>query len=134
MSDQPVAIVTGGASGIGLAIASSLMAEAYDVFVFDSELHHIENYNANHPLARAQFCDISDALAVASEVESVLHVTGRIDVLVNNAGVAGPTSPVEGISPLEWQKTLDVGLTGAFNLARAVAPVMKNQSVQWWLK
>ena len=45
MSDQPVAIVTGGASGIGLAIASALMTEAYDVFVFDSELHHVENYN-----------------------------------------------------------------------------------------
>ena len=78
MSDQPVAIVTGGASGIGLAIASALITEAYDVFVFDSELHHIENYNANHPLARAQFCDVSDALAVASEVEGVLHVTGGL--------------------------------------------------------
>lgn len=128
MSDQPVAIVTGGASGIGLAIASALMVEAYDVFVFDSDLHHVENYNANHPLSRAQFCDVSDALVVANEVEGVLHVAGRIDLLVNNAGVAGPTAPVEAISPLDWQKTLDVGLTGAFNLTRAVAPAMKEQS------
>ena len=128
MSDQPVAIVTGGNRGIGLAIASALLAETYDVFVLDSDPHHVENYNAIHPLARAQLCDVSDAFAVASEVEGVLHVTGRIDLLVNNAGVAGPTAPVEAISPLEWQKTLDVGLTGAFNLTRAVAPVMKNQS------
>ena len=45
----------------------------------------------------------------------MFHVAGRIDLLVNNAGISGPTAPVEAVDPSEWQKTLDVGLTGAFN-------------------
>lgn len=128
MSDQPVAIVTGGASGIGLGIASTLITEGYDVFVLDNDLHHVDAYNATHPLSRARLCDVSDAAAVATEVDGVLHVAGRIDLLVNNAGISGPTAPVEAVDPSEWQKTLDVGLTGSFNVTRSVAPIMKAQS------
>jgi NAD(P)-dependent dehydrogenase (short-subunit alcohol dehydrogenase family) len=128
MSDQPVAIVTGGASGIGLGIASTLIADGYDVFVLDNDLQHVDAYNASHPLSRAQVCDVSDASAVATEIDGVLHVAGRIDLLVNNAGISGPTAPVEAVDPAEWQKTLDVGLTGAFNVTRSVAPIMKAQS------
>ncbi|MEC7992878.1 MAG: SDR family oxidoreductase [Pseudomonadota bacterium] len=128
MSDQPVAIVTGGASGIGLGIASTLIANGYDVFVLDNNLQQVEGYNGSHPLSRARFCDVSDATAVATEIDGVLHVAGRIDLLVNNAGISGPTAPVEAVDPSEWQKTLDVGLTGAFNVTRLVAPIMKAQS------
>ncbi|MEC7009337.1 MAG: SDR family NAD(P)-dependent oxidoreductase, partial [Pseudomonadota bacterium] len=128
MSDQPVAIVTGGASGIGLGIASTLIANGYDVFVLDNNLQQVEEYNGSHPLSRARFCDVSDATAVATEIDGALHVAGRIDLLVNNAGISGPTAPVEAVDPSEWQKTLDVGLTGAFNVTRSVAPIMKAQS------
>ena len=61
MSDQPVAIVTGGASGIGLGIASTLIADGYDVFVLDNDLQHVDDYNTSHPLSRARVCDVSDA-------------------------------------------------------------------------
>ena len=128
MSDQPVAIVTGGASGIGLGIACALIAETYDVFVLDNDLNHVEDYNALHPLSRARFCDVSDPLSVATEVNGVVHVAGRVDLLVNNAGISGPTAPIEAVDPSDWQKTLDVGLTGAFNVTRSVAPIMKAQS------
>ena len=128
MSDQPVAIVTGGASGIGLGIASRLITEGYDVFVLDNDLHHVDDYNATHPLSRSRLCDVSDAAAVASEVDGVLHVAGRIDLLVNNAGISGPTAPVDAVDPAEWQKALDVGLTGSFNATRSVVPIMKAQS------
>ena len=76
MSDQSVAIVTGGASGIGLGIATALMAEDYDVFVLDNDLHHVDDYNTNHPLSRARLCDVSDASAVAHNIFS--NVTRRI--------------------------------------------------------
>ena len=128
MSDQRIAIVTGGAYGIGLGIASALIAEGYDVFVLDNDLHHVDDYNASHPLSRARLCDVSDASAVAVEIDGVLHAAGRIDLLVNNAGVSGPTAPIEAVDPSEWQKTIDVGLTGAFNATRSVAPIMKAQS------
>ena len=128
MSDQPVAIVTGGASGIGLGIATMLITDGYDVFVLDNDLLHVDDYNASHPLSRARVCDVSDASAVATEIDGVLHVVGRIDLLVNNAGISGPTAPVEVVDPSEWQRTLDVSLTGAFNVTRSVAPFMKAQS------
>ena len=128
MSDQPVAIVTGGASGIGLGIASTLIAHGYDVFVLDNDLQHVDDYNTSHPLSRARVCDVSDATAVATEIDGVFHVAGRIDLLVNNAGISGPTAPVEAVDPSEWQKTLDVGLSGAFHVTRSVAPIMKAQS------
>ena len=128
MSDQPVAIVTGGASGIGLGIATMLITDGYDVFVLDNDLLHVDDYNASHPLSRARVCDVSDASAVATEIDGVLHVAGRIDLLVNNAGISGPTAPVEVVDPSEWQRTLDVSLTGAFNVTRKVAPFMKAQS------
>ena len=51
MSDQPVAIVTGGASGIGLGIALALITEGYDVFVLDNDLQHVDDYNTSHPLS-----------------------------------------------------------------------------------
>ena len=86
MSDQSVAIVTGGASGIGLGIACALIADGYDVFVLDNDLQHVDDYNASHPLSRARLCDVSDASAVATEVDGVLHVVSRINLLVNNAG------------------------------------------------
>lgn len=128
MSDQPVAIITGGASGIGLGIATMLITDGYDVFVLDNDLLHVDDYNASHPLSRARVCDVSDASAVATEIDGVLHVAGRIDLLVNNAGISGPTAPVEVVDPSEWQRSLDVSLTGAFNVTRSVAPVMKAQS------
>jgi NAD(P)-dependent dehydrogenase (short-subunit alcohol dehydrogenase family) len=128
MSNQSVAIVTGGASGIGLGIASALIAEGYVVFVLDNDVHHVDDYNTSHPLSRARLCDVSDASAVATEVDGVLHVAGRINLLVNNAGISGPMAPIEVVDPSEWQKTLDVGLTGAVNATRSVAPIMKEQS------
>ena len=128
MSDKPVAIVTGGVSCIGLGIALSLIADGYDVSVLDNNLHHVDDYNVSHPLSRARDCDVSDAAAVATEVDGVIHVAGRIDLLVNNAGISGPTAPIEAVDPSEWQKTLDVSLTGAFNVTRSVAPTMKAQS------
>ena len=128
MSAQPVAVVTGGASGIGAGIGSALRDTGFDVFVLDSNLELVAQYNDTHPLSRARPCDVSDALSVLAEVKAVINVTGRVDLLVNNAGISGPTAPVEAISPEAWQKTLDIGLTGAFNAARAVIPIMKAQS------
>ena len=71
---------------------------------------------------------MSEASAVATEVDGVLHVVGRINLLVNNAGISGPMAPIEAVDPSEWQKTIDVGLTGAFNATRSVARIMKAQS------
>lgn len=128
MSDQSVAIVTGGASGIGLDIACALIAEGYDVFVLDNDLQHVDDYNASHPLSRARLCDVSEASTVATEVDGVLHAVGRINLLVNNAGISGPMAPIEAVDPSEWQKTIDVGLTGAFNATRSAVPIMQAQS------
>ena len=127
MSDQQVAVVTGGASGIGAGIASALSADGLDVFVLDNNPLHVEAYNTSHALARARLCDVTSPQSVADEIAGIIQVAGRIDVLVNNAGVSGPTAPVEDVSPKDWQQTLDVSLSGAFHLTRVVVPIMKAQ-------
>gem|GEM_PF-1749397 len=95
MSDQQVAVVTGGASGIGAGIASALSADGLDVFVLDNNPLHVEAYNTSHALARARLCDVTSPQSVSDEIAGIIQVAGRIDVLVNNAGVSGPTAPVE---------------------------------------
>ena len=71
MSAQPVAVVTGGASGIGAGIGSALRDTGFDVFVLDSNLELVAQYNDTHPLSRARPCDVSDALSVLAEVKAV---------------------------------------------------------------
>ena len=113
MSDQSVAIVTGGASGIGLGIASTLIAEGYDVFVLDNDLQHVDEYNASHPLSRARVCDVSDASAVVTEIDGVFYVAGRIDLLVNNAGIYDRRS-IEATTEEQFDKMLAVNTKGPF--------------------
>ncbi len=127
LSDQRVAVVTGGASGIGAGIASALSADGLDVFVLDNNPLHVEAYNTSHALARARLCDVTSPQSVSDEIAGIIQVAGRIDVLVNNAGVSGPTAPVEDVSPKDWQQTLDVSLSGAFHLTRVIVPIMKAQ-------
>ena len=102
-----VAIVTGGAGGLGGAIAERLTVDGFDVAAADlPEL------------------DVTDPASVDRLVSGVLGRHGRLDVLVNAAGIAGPTAPV-GEYPLdEWRRVVDVNLTGTFLCTRACLPAM----------
>ena len=124
--DKKVAIVTGGASGIGASIAGALLADGFEVFVLDIV---IPDNPEPASLAECQMmaCDISDSETVTSAIEAIGSASHRIDVLVNNVGVSGPTAPVEDIDIQAWQQTIDNNLNAMFYVSKAVIPLMKAQ-------
>jgi 3-oxoacyl-[acyl-carrier protein] reductase len=122
------AIVTGGATGIGLAIASRLAAAGATVAVLDLNLAEAETAAAGLPNgAFAVTVDIAKAESVRQAVDAVLAKTERIDVLVNNAGIAGPAAYAWEQTDEDWNLNIAINLTGVFNLCKAVVPHMRSR-------
>lgn len=108
-----VAVVTGGAQGIGAAIADAFRAAGATAVVWDRT-----------PTQGGFAVDVTDADAVAGAAEATLSRFGRIDILINNAGYAGVTVPLVDYPSDEWRRIVDVNLHGVFHACRAVVPVM----------
>ena len=115
------ALVTGGASGIGLASARRLRQDGHRVAICDLDGDHLDlvavDVDSVHTL------DVADPVAVNALVADL----EPIDVLVNSAGVVGPNMPVWDVSDDDWARTLSVNLTGTFNMMRAVLPGMRER-------
>ncbi len=121
------AIVTGGARGIGLAIARRYLAAGASVALWDLDASVLANAPRTlAPLgtATSAVVDVRDEDQVARAAAQSQERFGGIDILVNNAGVLGPTVPAWEHTPAQWRNVLDVNLTGAWLCCRAVAPVM----------
>jgi 2-dehydro-3-deoxy-L-rhamnonate dehydrogenase (NAD+) len=108
--EERSAIVTGGAQGIGAAIAKRLEAGGAAVRVWD--------------VAGSPEVDVSDPASVEAATRSALRDFGRIDILVNNAGISGPNVATVAYPVADWERVLRVNLTGTFLCSRAVAPHM----------
>ncbi|MBK8019932.1 MAG: SDR family oxidoreductase [Chloroflexi bacterium] len=122
-----VAIVTGGASGIGEAVARRLRAEGAAVVIFDMNPERLEQVAADCG-AEGQIVDMSDEAAVAGGVAGILARHGRLDIVVNSAGIVGPTSTKIVDYPSEaFQRVLAVNLFGSFNITRHAIPPMLEQ-------
>ena len=122
-------LVTGGASGIGYAIARKFAEQGASVHVCDINDALIAELNAADNGIRGSVADAGDELDVDVLFESVLNAfDGRLDVLVNNAGIAGPTGPLEKLELDAWLETLRVNVIGTFLCSRRAIPVMKKQS------
>ncbi|WP_282607489.1 SDR family NAD(P)-dependent oxidoreductase [Pelagibius sp. Alg239-R121] len=117
-----VAVVTGGANGIGAAIARKLHNAGATVVVWD--LEEPEALGFEHDFYDV---DVTDLTAIETAVAQTLSRHGRIDFLSHNAGFSGPTVPVAAYSADKWQAVIDVNLVGTFKICRAVVPVMQNQ-------
>jgi NAD(P)-dependent dehydrogenase (short-subunit alcohol dehydrogenase family) len=119
------AIVTGAARGIGEAIATRLAADGAMVMIAD-----VDEAAASSAAARigvraiAQRLDVTEPVSWDAAVRVALDRWGRIDALVNNAGIAGRSAPMWELGVDEWQQVLDIDLTGVFLGCRAVLPVM----------
>ena len=124
------AIVTGGARGIGLAIARRCLANGASVALWDVEAATLAEAAAQlAPLGTVvtSLVDVRDEDQIARAAAQSQERFGRVDILVNNAGVLGPTVPAWEHTPAQWRHVLDINLTGAWLCCRALAPLMLAQ-------
>ncbi len=120
------AFVTGAASGIGAAIADALNAKGVRVAIVDlkEEAASAKANELNDAIAVS--CNVADAASVEAAVKTVLDAFGRIDILVNSAGIVA-LAPAEELSLDAWKRTMDVNLTGSFIVAQTVGKIMIKQ-------
>lgn len=118
-------VVTAGAAGIGLAIGKAFAAAGDRVHICDINQEALGHVTDTNPGITATVCDMSDRASVEAFVSAAVEALGGINVLVNNAGISGPTAPVEQLAPDQWQAVLDVNLTGTFNVTRLAIPHLK---------
>lgn len=120
-------IVTAGASGIGLAITREFLHQGARVLICDSDPGAVETIKKEMPAIEGFVVDVSSEEQVEQVFSQIKDKSDTIDVLVNCAGIAGPTGPTETLDSGDWQKTLDVNLNGSFFCAKAILPQMKDQ-------
>jgi NAD(P)-dependent dehydrogenase (short-subunit alcohol dehydrogenase family) len=125
-----VAVITGGAGGLGLAIAEQMALAGAKVALVDVKAELVraaaQSLQAKGYSALPVAADVSDGTSVRAAVEAVVAAWGRVDILVNNAGIC-PLTPPEEITEAEWDRVLGVNLKGTFLFSQAVMPVMRRQ-------
>ena len=118
-------LITGGASGIGAAIAKAFHDAGSRVHICDVNRAAIDTFTATHPGVTASMVDVSISTEVDLSIDDVFVSMGGLDVLINNAGIAGPTNPIEEIDATEWERTVAVNLNSQFYFARRAVPLLK---------
>ncbi len=124
--DDQVAVITGGAQGIGYAVAKRMIENGAKVMIWDFDTD-LAQASASALGATALHCDVSDWASVQAAAQQTENQLGRIDVLVNSAGVAGANAVVEEYPIEEWNKIMSVNLNGTFHTNRAVIAGMKQR-------
>lgn len=121
------AVVTGGASGLGLAIAQRFVASGANVVIWDIN-GEAANAAAKTLGGSAVAVDVSDVDSVTQAVRSTLAVTPFIDILINNAGITGPNMTMWDYPPGDWNRVFAVNVHGVFHCCRAVVPLMQQRN------
>jgi NAD(P)-dependent dehydrogenase (short-subunit alcohol dehydrogenase family) len=120
------AVVTGGGTGIGAAVAAALTADGARVTVMGRRLAPLEATAVSLPGARGVTCDVTDPASVAAAFERARSELGLIDILINNAGAA-ETAPFHKMDAAHWRRMMAVNLDGVFNCTRRVYEEMRTQ-------
>jgi NAD(P)-dependent dehydrogenase (short-subunit alcohol dehydrogenase family) len=119
-------LVTAGAGGIGLEVVRAFLREGARVHVCDVDEDGLGALAKTHPEVTRSKTDVADRAQVASMFDDAAKALGGLDCLVNNAGIAGPTGPVDAIAPEDWDRTLAINITGQFNCARLAVPHLQS--------
>ncbi len=120
-------LVTAGAAGIGKAFAQTFVAAGARVFVCDIDPDALNGLRTSRPEIGGCLADVADPQQVDVMFDAATAFLGGLDVLINNAGVSGPTAPVEAIDIAEWNRTIAVDLNGMFYCTRRAVPLLKQQ-------
>ena len=118
-----VAIVTGGAQGFGLAIVEKFLASDAKVIIWDKDKEMMNSLNLGDNVHTVEV-DVTNFDSVNKATEQSLQISNSIDILVNNAGIAGPSFKTWEYPIEEWQKVIDIDLTGVFYCCKSVVPHM----------
>jgi len=118
-------LVTAGAAGIGRAFAETFSNAGAKVFICDIDRAALESLRSARPEIGAGIADVADARQVEGLFDAASSFLGGLDVLINNAGIAGPTGRVEDISIADWDRTIAIDLNGMFYCTRLAVPLLK---------
>ena len=125
------AVITGGAQGIGLAIAERLLESGASVSIWDRDeslLKETSDSLSTKGNVQPFKMDVIDLESVRNAAEKTKELLGNIEILICNAGIAGPAAKIWEYPPAEWQKVIDIDLTGVFNCLHIVSPIMIEQN------
>jgi NAD(P)-dependent dehydrogenase (short-subunit alcohol dehydrogenase family) len=125
-------LVTAGANGIGREIARAFVREGALVHVCDVDQKELAKLARTDPKIKSTLADVADRAQVSRLFEEALKSLGGLDTLINNAGISGPTGPVDEILPEDWERCLAINITGQFNCVRIAVPHLrqsKNASI-----
>ena len=120
-----VVVITAGASGIGYNIAQGFNNNGAKVFVCDIDAGKVKSVNNEDNNIHAFIADVGLSKEVEKFFDFIKAHTKHIDVLVNNAGIAGPTARIEDVKPEEWERTVAVSLNGMFFNTRLAVPMIR---------
>jgi NAD(P)-dependent dehydrogenase (short-subunit alcohol dehydrogenase family) len=127
MANQKV-LITAGASGIGRAIARAFAAKGNPVAVLDIDERALKALASEFASIEPFKCDVSSRSELERVVPAAVEALGGLDVLINNAGISGPTAPVEAFDPDAWDKVMQINLGGTFNVTRLAIPHLKQSN------
>jgi len=118
-----VALVTGGASGIGRAVVDRFIAEGGQVIAWDIDDAKLASCNQAHGNAvHCQRVDVTDAVAVAAAMDAAMEHFKRLDIVVNGAGVVGPNGPFWETTPEQWERVMRINVSSVYLVTRAAHP------------
>ncbi|OWT80676.1 MULTISPECIES: SDR family oxidoreductase [unclassified Achromobacter] len=118
-------LITAGADGLGLEMTRLFHAAGASLLVCDINAARLDDLRRDLPGVATTVADVADEASVARLFEQVGTTLGGLDILINNAGVAGPTGFVQDLSKADWDRTLAVNITGQFLCARLAVPLLK---------
>jgi NAD(P)-dependent dehydrogenase (short-subunit alcohol dehydrogenase family) len=128
MPEDRVVLISGAASGIGRCMAERLLAKGYRVHICDSSQENIASFSAANSAASATLADVGKRGDVDRVFTELLERHGRLDLLINNAGVAGPAAPVEECDEDGWDDCIRTNLSGTFYMTKRAVPLLRKSN------
>jgi len=125
MSNTQVALVSGGASGIGRRIAERLLERGDSVHICDVSAENVAEFIAANPGATATVADVGDKTDIDRVFADLLEHHGGLHTLINNAGIAGPSVPVEDVDEDDWDRCIQTNLSGTFYMTKRAVPLLR---------